>query len=277
MRIRSFHKIEFLLPGEDVPEAVRVFNDVLGGHLPEPIQVEGQGVLSTTDYALGLEIYGPTNAESPRAAIFDSKPRRGAIGPIVWEVDDLDTAKANAIQKGFRVVFEFGQVGERQVHFDPAQLAGYGLTLTERPSTARGPLPTIARRFQRIELMVANDELDLARQALGSFFGSDFPSPIHFEGVEVLSSVNWKLGVELVAPAGPESAIATRASEKGPGAIGPIVWEVDDLDSAKAAVIDKGFRVAYEFGDFGERQVHLDPAQLFGFGVTFTERHTAAD
>jgi hypothetical protein len=274
MQIRSFHKVEFLLPGEDIPDAVGAFNDVLGGHLPEPIEVEGQGVLSTTDYALGLEIYGPTNAESPRAVVFDSKPRRGAIGPIVWEVDDLDAAKASEIQKGFRVAFEFGQVGERQVHFDPAQLAGYGLTLTERPSKARGPLPTLARRFQRIELLVTKEALDPAREAFGKFFGSEFPSPTHFEGVEVLSSVNWELGIELVAPAGSDSAIASRSSEKGPGAIGPIVWEVDDLDAAKATVSDKGFRVAYEFGAPGQGQVHLDPAQLFGFGVTFTERQT---
>jgi hypothetical protein len=275
MRIRSFHKVEFLLPGEDIPEAVGVFNDVLGGHLPDPFEVEGQGVLSTTDYALGLEIYGPINAASPRAAVFDSKPRRGAIGPIVWEVDDLDAAKASEIQKGFRVVFEFGEAGERQVHFDPAQLAGYGLTLTERPSKGRGPLPTLARRLQRIELLVTKEELDTAREALGKFFGSEFPPPTHLAGVEVISSVNWELGIELVAPAGSDSAIAHRASEKGPGAIGPIVWEVDDLDAAKETVIGKGFRVAYEFGGIGRRQVHLDPTQLFGFGVTFTERQTA--
>jgi hypothetical protein len=275
MQIRSFHKVEFLLPGEDIPEAVRIFNDLLGGHLPDPIEVEGQGVLSATDYALGLEIYGPKDADSPRAGVFDSKPRRGAIGPIVWEVDDLDAAKAQAVERGFRVVFEFGEKGERQVHFDPAQLAGYGLTFTERPSKPRGRLPTIARRFQRIELMMTKEELDPAREAFARFLGSDFPTPSHYKGVDVLSSVNWKVGIELTAPAGPESVIAGRVAERGHGSIGPIVWEVDDLDSAKATVLGKGYRVVYEFGELGQRQIHMDPTQLFGFGVTFTERHTS--
>jgi hypothetical protein len=273
MRIRSFHKVEFLLPGEDIPEAVHVFNHILGGHLPEPIEVEGQGVLSTTDYALGLEIYGPKDADSPRAGVFDSKPRRGAIGPIVWEVDDLDEAKTRAVTEGFRVVFEFGERGERQVHFDPVQLAGYGLTFTERSSDARGPLPTVARRFQRIELVVAREEFERAREAFARFLACDFPTPVHHEGVDVLSSVNWTVGIQLTARASRESAIAPRVGERGPGSVGSIVWEVDDLDWAMATVIGKGYRVADEFGEFGERQVHLDPTQLFGFGVSFAERN----
>jgi len=59
---------------------------------------------------------------------------------------------------------------------------------------------------------------------------------------------------------------------RGRGGIGPLVWFVDDLDAVREEVVGLGYRVQFEYSEPGARQVHLDPEQLYGFGVTFTER-----
>ena len=272
MKVRRLNRIELVLPGEDIPEAVKVFNDLLGGHLPPPVEVPGQQVLSTTDFALGIEFYGPTGPKSPRAGVFDRKHRRGAMGPIVWEVDDMDEAKAEVSAKGYRISFEFGEPGHRQLHLDDAQLFGYGVTFTERGSEGVGEKPTVVRRLGRVELLLPGEDVEPARLALNEVLDAKIPPAAHIPGVDVLSTVDVSLGIELVGPASPDSVIASHPAEKGRGAIGPIVFEVDDLDKAKAGAVEKGYRVFYEFGEPGGRQVHFDAEQLFGYGVTFTER-----
>ena len=80
------------------------------------------------------------------------------------------------------------------------------------------------------------------------------------------------IGIELFGPVSRASRVQPAVDRKGAGAIGPLVFEVGDLDRATAEAKAKGFRVVYEFGVPGERQVHFDDEQLFGYGVTFTER-----
>jgi hypothetical protein len=273
MKVRRMNRVELLLPGEDIPDAARVFNELLGGHLPEPYEVPGQGVLSTSDYALGIEFYGPVNADSPRASSFDTKPRRGSIGPLVWEVDDLDAIKQEVVDKGYRVQFEFGEPGARQVHLDAGQLFGYGVTFTERSSAAVGERPAAVRCFHRVELLMAGDDIEDARRVFSDLLGSDIAPVQHLVEQQVLTTVAPQLGIELLAPASRESRTQAHLERKGRGAIGPLVWEVDDLDAAKQRALDKGFGVSFEYGEPPNRQVHLDAEQLFGYGVTFTERH----
>ena len=40
MQVERMNRVELLLPGADVVDAVRVFNEVLGGHLTEPEDLE---------------------------------------------------------------------------------------------------------------------------------------------------------------------------------------------------------------------------------------------
>jgi catechol 2,3-dioxygenase-like lactoylglutathione lyase family enzyme len=275
MHVRRINRVELLLPGADIPAAVAAFNDVLGGHLPAPEEVPQQGVLSTADYALGIELYGPTGPDSPRWSAFDTKPRRGAVGPIVFEVDDLDAARAEVEDKGYRVQFAFGAPGVRQVHLDPERLFGYGITLTERASEGLGVQPTNVRRFQRVELLVAGEDIAAAIAVFRDVLGADMAPPIHIEEHGILTTWDLRLGIEIFGPSRSDSRIAPHLARKGRGAIGPIVFEVDDLDASKAAVLAKGYRVQFEFGGAGERQVHLDDSQLFGYGITFTERRAA--
>jgi hypothetical protein len=207
MRIRRLNRVELLLPGEDIPAAARAFNDLLGGHLPPPEEVPGQQVVTTADYALGIELYGPSSPASPRNSSFDDKPRRGAVGPLVWEVDDLDAAKAEVVAKGYRIRFEFGAPGVRQLHLDADQLFGYGLTFTERRSEGVGEPPTHVRRFQRVELLVAGSDIDAARDAFNDVLGADIPPVQRLDDVDVLTTWDLAVGIELFGPASPDSRI----------------------------------------------------------------------
>src|SRR5436190_11635439 len=238
MRVKRLNRVELLLPGEDIPEAVRVFNDLLGGHLPTPVEVPGQQVLSTSDYALGIEFFGPSSPDSPRNASFERKKRRGAIGPLVWEVDDLDATKQEVMDKGYRIFFEFGEPGSRQVHLDAEQFFGYGVTFTERRSEDVGQRPTAVGRFQRVELLLAGDEIEEARNVFNDVLGANIPPVRRLEEQGVLTTVDLSVGIELFGPAGPTSRTQAHLDRKGRGAIGPLVWEVDDLDVAKARAVE---------------------------------------
>jgi hypothetical protein len=192
---------------------------------------------------------------------------------LVWEVDDLDAAKQEVLDKGYRVAFEFGEAGGRQVHLDPEEFFGFIVTLTERRGEGAGVAPTKVRRFQRVELLLATDVIEQARTVFNDVLGADIPPVRHLEKEDVLTTIDLNLGIELLAPASPSSRTQMQLDRKGRGGIGPLVWEVDDLDAAKQGALDAGHRVAYEFGEPGARQVHLDAEQLFGYGVTFTERY----
>jgi hypothetical protein len=269
------NRVELLLPGEDIPEAVRLFNELLGGNLPAPEQVPGQQVLATADHSLGIAFFGPSGPDSPLSRLFDHKMRRGSIGPLVWEVDDLDAAREDVTSKGYRIVFEFGEPGERELHLDSGQLFGYGITFTEHASTP-GAAPANVSRFQRVELLLPGDAIEPARTAFNELLGAKIPPAEHLAGPDVVSTVDYGIGIELLGPGSAASRIHAQLDSKGAGAIGPLVWEVGDLDYATAKARDKGFRVAYEFGEPGHRQVHFDAEQLFGYGVTFTEHRVTA-
>jgi hypothetical protein len=264
--------VELFLPGQDIPEAARLFNELLGGHLPAPEEVPGQQVLATADHSLGIAFFGPSGLESPLSRAFEQKPRRGSIGPLVWEVDDLEAARQEVIAKGHRVIFEVGEPGEREFHLDPGQLFGYMITFAE-DSGASETAPSNVCRFQRVELLMSGDRIEPARTAFNDLLGGRIPPAEYIADVNVLTTMDLDIGIELFGPASPASRIHRHLDRKGAGAIGPLVFEVDDLDHAKAEAQVKGFRVVYEFGIPGERQVHFDDEQLFGYGVTFTERH----
>lgn len=141
------------------------------------------------------------------------------------------------------------------------------------------------RRFNRVELVVREDEIDDAVTQFYELLGLNLPRPHAIQGVPVLSATDFDGFIEFVAPINGEGPFGARLAEHGPGQIGPLVWEIDDVDSAREWLTERGFRIKYEYdssaGNASEQASHvyqlcLDPTQWFGFTVTLMRR-TAPD
>ena len=135
--------------------------------------------------------------------------------------------------------------------------------------------------FNRVELIVREDEIHRAVAQFNELLGLHLPKPIAIEGHPVLSSTDFDGSLEFVAPRGGEGPFARRLAEHGAGQIGPLVWEIEDVDAARAWLAQRGYRIAFEYdsraGSAEEarvpvRQLVLDPEQWFGFHVTLMQR-----
>lgn len=135
--------------------------------------------------------------------------------------------------------------------------------------------------FNRVELVVREDEIEKAAAQFNEVLGTRLPRPIAIEGHPVISSTDFEGSIELVAAPGGEGPFAGR----GAGAIGPLVWEVEDIDDARSWLEANGYAIQFEYdstqGSAEEastavRQLILDPGQWFGFHVTLMERAETA-
>jgi hypothetical protein len=128
--------------------------------------------------------------------------------------------------------------------------------------------------FSRVELMLAPDEIEQAAKAFNDLLGTSFGPPHIVSNGEVLTTTDWANHVELFGPAKEGTGLAARYEEKGRGAIGPLVWEVDDIDEARRHAGEKGYDVVYEYEDAetGIKQIILDEEQCFGYRITFMQR-----
>jgi hypothetical protein len=138
--------------------------------------------------------------------------------------------------------------------------------------------------FNRVELVVREDEIEGAVAQFNELLGLNLPRPHAIEGVPVLSATDFDGFIEFVAPINGEGPFGARLAEHGSGQIGPLVWEIDDVDAAREWLNERGFRIRYEYdssaGNAEERvanvyQLCLDPAQWFGFAVTLMKRTKA--
>ena len=134
--------------------------------------------------------------------------------------------------------------------------------------------------FNRVELVVREDQIDQAVQQFNELLGLHLPKPFAVEGHPVLSSTDFDGHVEFVAPINGEGPFGAKLASKGAGQIGPLVWEIADIDEAKARLAERGFRISFEYiataRDTGDKphvhQLVLDPEQWFGFGITLMKR-----
>ncbi|HZP30099.1 MAG TPA: nuclear transport factor 2 family protein [Acidimicrobiia bacterium] len=135
--------------------------------------------------------------------------------------------------------------------------------------------------FNRVELVVREDEIAAAVAQFNEALGLRLPAPHAIAGHPVLSATDFDGHIELVAPVGGAGPFGRRLAEHGAGQIGPLVWEIDDVDEARAWLDDHGYRITFEYdsraGNGAERaagvhQLVLDPAQWFGFRVTLMRR-----
>jgi hypothetical protein len=135
--------------------------------------------------------------------------------------------------------------------------------------------------FNRVEIIVAEGEIEQAVKQFNEAFGLHMPKPHPIEGVPVLSATDLEGGLEIVASVGNEGGFAEKLARGGPGQIGPLVWEIEDLDEARAWLAEHDYRIQFEYDsrpgtvDEAATAVHqliLDPSQWFGFSVTLMKR-----
>src|SRR5215475_14367379 len=88
VKILGFNRVELLLPADEIDAAVAKFNDTFGFRLDRPHRVAGQPVLSTTDFAAGIELIASAGAPRPLAARL-AQQGRGGRRRLVWGVHDL--------------------------------------------------------------------------------------------------------------------------------------------------------------------------------------------
>ena len=127
--------------------------------------------------------------------------------------------------------------------------------------------------FNRVELIVREDEIDAAVEKFNRLLGTHLPEPFVVPGQTVKSATDFDGFVEFVSGVNGEGPFAARVAEKGAGQIGPLVWEVDDIDSAREWANEQGLAIAYEYeSEEGIRQIIFDRNEWFGFTVTFMQR-----
>lgn len=135
--------------------------------------------------------------------------------------------------------------------------------------------------FNRVELVVREDQIDDAVRQFNELLGTKLPTPHPIRDAPVLSSTDFDGHVEFVAPRDGQGPFAEVLAEHGAGQVGPLVWEIEDLDAARDWLTERGYRITYEYdsgqgndaeASTGVRQLVLDREQWFGFLVTLMER-----
>lgn len=135
--------------------------------------------------------------------------------------------------------------------------------------------------FNRVELVVAEDQIEAAVEQFNTVLGTHLPAPHAIQGAPVLSATDFDGSIELVAPVDGQGSFGAKLSERGPGQVGPLVWEIEDVDEARAWLQEHGYGIVYEYDSSkgnpteqrtGVHQLVLDPAQWFGFSVTLMQR-----
>ena len=134
--------------------------------------------------------------------------------------------------------------------------------------------------FNRVELIVPEEDIDAAVTQFNDVFGLNLPTPHRIAGQPVLSATDFDGNIELVAPVCGAGSFGAKL-QRGPGQIGPLVWEITDVERVRVWLDEHGYRVVFEYdsrkGNPDEQasavhQLVLDPAQWFGFNVTLMRR-----
>jgi len=140
--------------------------------------------------------------------------------------------------------------------------------------------------FNRVELIVREDEIERAVKQFNDLLGLHLPRPHKIVGNPVWSATDFDGHVEFVAPVDGQGSFGVKLARNGPGQIGPLVWEVDDIESARDWLAEHDFRITFEYdssqGGQAEQAAHvrqlvLDPSQWFGFTVTLMQRSIPND
>jgi hypothetical protein len=105
---------------------------------------------------------------------------KGGIGPLVWEVDNIDEARDYVLAKGYQIKFEYHEGGVSQIILDPDQFFGYLITSCSAPSDRVHSTPSMARGTTRIHLWLQRSTQSLRHDWSGGGGGKPF-SLVSFE------------------------------------------------------------------------------------------------
>jgi hypothetical protein len=138
--------------------------------------------------------------------------------------------------------------------------------------------------FNRVELVVEEGQIEAAVAQFNEVLGLNLPTPHPIEGQPVLSATDFDGSIELVAPVDGKGSFGAKLAKSGPGQIGPLVWEVADIDETRDWLVEHGYVIRFEYDSrkgndqeqgYAVHQLILDPDQWFGFNVTLMRRFGA--
>jgi len=128
--------------------------------------------------------------------------------------------------------------------------------------------------LNRVEMLVKDP--DQAEKDLSSLLGGLSFDREPAEGV-LDCRVDWKAGIEIVHPESEQHVVGQLLENKGEH-IFTVVFEVEDIEEAKAWVTDQGFEIMYAFDNGTEdqpatiKQLSISPERTHGMLVTLLEK-----
>jgi hypothetical protein len=276
MSVKRLNRVELLLTTDRIDGAAKVFSELLGVRIDPPQLLAEHHVLTTTCWEAGIELIAPGDSESVLHRLLEQRGTVGAVGPIVWEVEDIEDVRNRARRQDVGIAYELAtEGGGRQICLSAEDCFGYTPTFIERPPSPSEPLPGSGARFTRInrvELLLPAEDIEPARTFFSKLLGTEIDPPEYLPEHHVLTTTCRPMGIELFGPGDKDSVLHGLLEQKGHrGAIGPIVWEVDDLDGMKEHAIGLGHQLIYEFTLGDLRQMCLGADTLFGYTATFTQ------
>jgi hypothetical protein len=276
MSVKRLNRIELLLPADRIDGAAKVFSELLGVRIDPPRLLAEHHVLTTTSWEAGIELIAPGDSESVLHRLLEQRGAVGAVGPIVWEVEDIEDVRNRAGRLGVATAYELATDGGGwQICLWAEDCFGYTPTFIERPPGPSEPPPGSGARFTRInrvELLLPAEDIEPARALFSKLLDIEFDSVEYLPDHHVLTTTCWPACLELFGPGDEDSVLHGVLAQKGRrGAIGPIVWEVDDLDDMKERAAALGHQLIYEFTLGDLRQICLGADTLFGYTATFTQ------
>jgi ketosteroid isomerase-like protein len=184
----GLNRVELVIDQARISAAVEQFNEAFGLRLPDPIPISGHGALSATDFERGLEFIAPhpddtTSSVGRRLAEFGE----GQLGPLVFEIRDVEQARSWLEGRGFRIRYEYdsrqgnadeAEMAVHQLHLDPEQWFGFNVTLMRRFA----PPPTPVQRNKQAVLAFAAALTGGDLDALAALLAPDFVWELPFAG-----------------------------------------------------------------------------------------------
>ena len=288
MKVLGINRAEMLVA--DQPRVIETFTRLFNGaHFTGDIGVHNRPLDCRHDWEHGLELVHPKDEADPVGQKL-KQLGEGAILTVVYEVENIDDARAHLQNNGFRIQYE----GDYSAHADveayrqlcvrPEDTHGFFVTFMERrwkPGRFQKAAPLDPRGIkvlgvQRAEILVSDPdaaEATFKRLFNGATFLPD--NGVHDRPLDCRT--DYEHGLELVHPTDESDPIGQLLKEKGDGAVLTIVYEVEDMDAARDYLKRNGFEVQYD-ADYGahdhlatHKQMVIRPHLTHGLRITLME------